>query len=127
MLEFEALLRSYADRVEGYLHSCFTDADEPQQVLFDAMRYSLLTGGKRLRPVLVREACRLGGGDPVRALPLAYFASLWISPTFSRRLTKRSIRCSFASYSSSSLLLRRTISCTPCRLMPRLAATSLSE
>ena len=41
MLEFEALLRSYADRVEGYLHSCFTDADEPQQVLFDAMRYSL--------------------------------------------------------------------------------------
>ena len=33
MLEFEALLRSYADRVEGYLHSCFTDADEPQQVL----------------------------------------------------------------------------------------------
>ena len=44
MLEFEALLRSYADRVEGYLHSCFTDADEPQQVLFDAMRYSLLAG-----------------------------------------------------------------------------------
>ena len=57
MLEFEALLRSYADRVEGYLHSCFTDADEPQQVLFDAMRYSLLAGGKRLRPVLA--PCRL--------------------------------------------------------------------
>lgn len=62
MLEFEALLRSYADRVEGYLHSCFTDADEPQQVLFDAMRYSLLAGGKRLRPVLAQAFC-----EPCRA------------------------------------------------------------
>ena len=63
MLEFEALLRSYADRVEGYLHSCFTDADEPQQVLFDAMRYSLLAGGKRLRPVLAQAFCELCGGS----------------------------------------------------------------
>jgi len=69
MLEFEALLRSYADRVEGYLHSCFTDADEPQQVLFDAMRYSLLAGGKRLRPVLAQAFCELCGGRASMALP----------------------------------------------------------
>lgn len=67
MLEFEALLRSYADRVEGYLHSCFTDADEPQQVLFDAMRYSLLAGGKRLRPVLAQAFCELCGGSAMDA------------------------------------------------------------
>ena len=71
MLEFEALLRSYADRVEGYLHSCFTDADEPQQVLFDAMRYSLLAGGKRLRPVLAQAFCELCGGSAMDALPFA--------------------------------------------------------
>ena len=71
MLEFEALLRSYADRVEGYLHSCFTDADEPQQVLFDAMRYSLLAGGKRLRPVLAQAFCELCGGSAMAALPFA--------------------------------------------------------
>ena len=35
------------------------------------MEYSLLAGGKRIRPVLVLETCRLCGGDPVRALPLA--------------------------------------------------------
>ena len=71
MLEFEALLCSYADRVEGYLHSCFTDADEPQQVLFDAMRYSLLAGGKRLRPVLAQAFCELCGGSAMDALPFA--------------------------------------------------------
>ena len=35
------------------------------------MRYSLLTGGKRLRPVLVLEACRLCGGAVEDALPFA--------------------------------------------------------
>lgn len=39
--------------------------------LTEAMEYSLLAGGKRIRPVLVLETCRLCGGDPVRALPLA--------------------------------------------------------
>lgn len=37
--------------------------DEPQQRLFDAMRYSLLAGGKRLRAVLVLDFCRMSGGD----------------------------------------------------------------
>lgn len=33
--------------------------------LTEAMEYSLLAGGKRIRPVLVLETCRLCGGDPV--------------------------------------------------------------
>lgn len=37
--------------------------DEPQQRLFEAMRYSLLAGGKRLRAVLVLDFCRMCGGD----------------------------------------------------------------
>lgn len=39
--------------------------------LTEAMEYSLLAGGKRIRPVLVLETCRLCGGDPALALPLA--------------------------------------------------------
>ena len=35
------------------------------------MRYSLLAGGKRIRPVLTLEFCRLCGGDWRRALPFA--------------------------------------------------------
>lgn len=36
-----------------------------------AMRYSLLSGGKRIRPMLTLEFCRISGGDPLDALPFA--------------------------------------------------------
>ncbi len=36
---------------------------EPQKTLFDAMQYSLMAGGKRLRPFLVQEFCRVCGGE----------------------------------------------------------------
>ena len=39
------------DLVEGYLASSFLEGDIPAR-LSEAMRYSLLAGGKRLRPVL---------------------------------------------------------------------------
>lgn len=39
--------------------------------VIDAMRYSLLGGGKRIRPILVMEFCRLCGGSPEDALPWA--------------------------------------------------------
>ena len=39
--------------------------------LREAMRYSLLSGGKRIRPVLCLEFCRVCGGDAVSALPVA--------------------------------------------------------
>ena len=35
------------------------------------MRYSLLAGGKRLRPILCLAACELAGGDPALAMPTA--------------------------------------------------------
>lgn len=68
---FEMQMRSYADRVEGYLHSCFLEEQEPQQSLFDAMRYSLLAGGKRIRPVLTQAFCELCGGRAEDAIPFA--------------------------------------------------------
>lgn len=37
----------------------------------EAMAYSLMAGGKRIRPALTLEFCRICGGDPVKALPLA--------------------------------------------------------
>ena len=39
--------------------------------LAEAMRYSLLAGGKRIRPLLVLEFCRIAGGDFEKALPVA--------------------------------------------------------
>ena len=67
---FETTLKEYQTAVEKYLNGCFTD-ERPQKRLFEAMRYSLLAGGKRIRPVLVLEFCRICGGDWKKALPLA--------------------------------------------------------
>lgn len=39
--------------------------------LQEAMEYSLMAGGKRIRPVLVLETCRMCGGNPQKALPFA--------------------------------------------------------
>ncbi len=56
--------------IEAALSDLFTDT-VPYQTLYDAMRYSLLAGGKRVRPVLVLESCRICGGEPQNALPFA--------------------------------------------------------
>lgn len=56
----EAGLKLYLSRPEG-----------GQQALYEAMEYSLFAGGKRIRPVLTLEFCRLCGGDVKNALPFA--------------------------------------------------------
>lgn len=42
-----------------------------QDVVLDAMKYSAEGGGKRIRPVLTLEFCRVCGGDVQRAIPFA--------------------------------------------------------
>ena len=62
----------YVQHIEQYLkENCFRYVDAPQQTLFSAMRYSLLAGGKRLRPILVFDFCRMCGGDWKQAVPFA--------------------------------------------------------
>ncbi|HIW93645.1 MAG TPA: polyprenyl synthetase family protein [Candidatus Flavonifractor merdipullorum] len=56
--------------VEDYLSHVFLSR-EPRADLYDAMQYSLLAGGKRLRPVLMLETGRMCGGDPAAILPFA--------------------------------------------------------
>lgn len=63
-------MQKYLDRIEAYLQGCFTE-DQPQKILFESMRYSLLAGGKRLRPMFVLAFCDLCGGDSDKALPFA--------------------------------------------------------
>ena len=61
---------AYVDRIESYLEGCFCDK-VPQKSLLNAMRYSLLAGGKRLRPVLTQAFCEVCGGSAEDALPFA--------------------------------------------------------
>ncbi len=62
----------YRHMVEDFLVENLSDERCPgQEGLAQAMRYSALEGGKRLRPILVLEFCRLSGGNPEDALPFA--------------------------------------------------------
>lgn len=72
MQSFELQLKAYQQYIEKYLSdNCSVYPNEPQQMLFESMRYSLLAGGKRLRPVFVFDFCRMCGGDWIAAAPLA--------------------------------------------------------
>ncbi len=65
-------IKEYKEYVEDYLKDWYAPYTyEPQGKLFEAMQYSLLAGGKRLRPVFAFEFCRLCGGDWQDAAPFA--------------------------------------------------------
>ena len=70
MTEFDARLRLDRELVEKALRAVFRGAPS-RAGLYDAMNYSLLSGGKRLRPVLTLECCKLCGGTETGALSLA--------------------------------------------------------
>ena len=60
------------DEVERYLAGLRFPSAAPQTAgLEEAMRYSLLAGGKRIRPVLALATARAIGRDPSGVLPLA--------------------------------------------------------
>ncbi|WP_425406084.1 polyprenyl synthetase family protein [Hwanghaeella sp.] len=59
MDDFELALRGAAERVEGELDRILTTDTAPEQRLIDAMRYSVLGGGKRLRPFLTLQTSKL--------------------------------------------------------------------
>ena len=71
-MSFETRSREYRAYIENYLsENIAAYPEQPQQELFDAMRYSLLAGGKRLRPIFAFDFCRMCGGDWKNAAPFA--------------------------------------------------------
>lgn len=71
-MNLEQRSERYRNYIGQYLENwCGAFADQPQKPLYQAMAYSLLAGGKRLRPVFVFEFCRLCGGAWEAAAPFA--------------------------------------------------------
>ena len=71
-MTFEERCREYREYIESYLRNFYEDFHkEPQKPLFEAMEYSLLAGGKRLRPIFAFAFCRMCGGDWKQAAPFA--------------------------------------------------------
>ena len=67
--DFKAYLAKAKAKVEEALDQSLRP--ERPESLREAMRYSLLAGGKRLRPILCLAACELAGGDAAQAMPTA--------------------------------------------------------
>lgn len=72
MNPFKEQTQQYKTYMEAYLdEKCFQYDNEPQKKLFESMRYSLLAGGKRLRPIFVFDFCRMCGGEWEKAATFA--------------------------------------------------------
>ena len=71
-MKFEERSLEYREYIEKYLQDFYVQFhDLPQKPLFEAMEYSLLAGGKRLRPVFAFDFCRMCGGQWQNAAPFA--------------------------------------------------------
>lgn len=67
----EAFLGECARRVDRALDRCIPPAEGPLATLYDAIRYTVLPGGKRIRPAVTIAMCRACGGRIEQALPAA--------------------------------------------------------
>ena len=74
-------IKQYSQLAEREMFIYFKNKNTKQQLVLDAMKYSLSAGGKRIRPVLALEFCRLAGGEIEQALPVA--AAIEMTHTFS--------------------------------------------
>lgn len=66
--------RSYEDYkkiIDEHLLDFLPLIDSKSKTIYDAIKYSLVAGGKRIRPVLTLAACDFCGGDINDALPYA--------------------------------------------------------
>ena len=75
------ILAEDAALTESLLDTLYRGGGRSDGVLDEACRYSLMAGGKRVRPALTLEFCRLFGGEPQNALPFG--AAVEMIHTFS--------------------------------------------
>lgn len=69
--DLKTKMEEYRVYIEGALEKCIPEQEVLPPDVYAAMRYSLLAGGKRLRPMLVLAACEAMGGKREDALPFA--------------------------------------------------------
>lgn len=70
-MDLQSYLSDQGDAINAALEACLPPEDRFPQVIYRAMRYSVVNGGKRLRPILTLSACEAVGGRSERAIPTA--------------------------------------------------------
>lgn len=84
-VEFQTQLKQRTEEIEALLPGFLPregERDCPDTIV-EAMNYSVLAGGKRLRPILMRETYRLCGGEPGNAALDAFCAAMEMIHTYS--------------------------------------------
>lgn len=79
--QFLAVLKEKTAGIEGILREYMPKEAGYQKTVLEAMNYSLLAGGKRLRPLLMQETCRMFGGDEDLVKP--FMAAMEMIHTYS--------------------------------------------
>lgn len=79
--EFNRELDKRTDKIESVIRTYLPEERGFQKTVLEAMNYSILAGGKRLRPMLLLETCRLFGGDESLAEP--FMAAIEMIHTYS--------------------------------------------
>lgn len=62
---------SYKKLIDDHILDYIPDVDQRSETIYEAMKYSLIAGGKRVRPVLLLASCEFAGGNISSALPYA--------------------------------------------------------
>lgn len=70
-MEFKQRLKEKASFIEDVLKDYMPKEEGYQKTVIEAMNYSLSAGGKRLRPILTLEACKVVGGNEEEVIPFA--------------------------------------------------------
>ena len=70
-MEFKQEMQGWIEEIERALEKYIPRQEAFPPVIFEAMRYNLFAGGKRLRPMMVLAACEAVGGDKKKAEPFA--------------------------------------------------------
>jgi geranylgeranyl diphosphate synthase type II len=70
-LELQAYFDKQIKKINKALDACLPGESERPFSLHRAMRYSVLSGGKRIRPIFVLAACQAVGGDEKKVMPAA--------------------------------------------------------
>lgn len=62
-MDIKKYLKNRAEQIDLYLDKFLPEAGASPKIIHKAMRYSIFSGGKRLRPILAIEACSVCGGS----------------------------------------------------------------
>lgn len=76
MVNLQSFMNTYKPKIEHYLAEIFPKAWLVPEKLQQSIAYSLLSGGKRLRPLMVLAAAHTVGGNVTQAMPVACAAEL---------------------------------------------------